>query len=160
MEQTPTRGPAASRPFVWHMLGLAVIGIVILLTPRPALADHPELLSSEPTSGASLEGPPPDVTLTFNALLVEAESSLTVVDAGGAVVSDGPSQLVPTNHKMIRVMLRPDLGPGDYAVTWSIVSAESGGESKGSVSFTVAPRADAPVDSPPLAEDSAPQGAP
>ena len=138
---------ASSLGSMWRIfIAVISIGIATLPVARPAMADHPELLSAAPAAGASLESAPPDVILTFNALLEAAESTLVVADASGTVVNDGPAQLVPTNNKMIRATLLPDLAPGDYSVTWSIVSAESGTAAKGSSTFSIAPSAATPSD--------------
>lgn len=117
-------------------LRLLAVAVIILATARFASA-HSELIRSEPADGATVATAPQQVTIEFSQLLDPAQSSITVVDAAGATVSNGQAQVPANNGKALRVALKPNLGPGVYTVQWKNFSLEDGEAFNDSFTFTV-----------------------
>jgi copper resistance protein C len=104
----------------------------LLLGATPALA-HSRLISSDPVDGASLDGGPQRVSLTFNESLTPGFNTLTVVGPDGLryeagdIALDGPT---------VSIGVAP-LGPaGRYEIGYRVISAD-GHPVTGSVAFTL-----------------------
>lgn len=108
---------------------------LLLMVAQPASA-HTEFVRSDPTAGATLASAPQQVTIFFSGLLDIDGSSITVVDASGATVSQGATTLSPTDQKALVVSLKSGLGNGTYTVNWTAKS-EDGHPSSDSFAFTV-----------------------
>ena len=98
--------------------------------------------NSAPTSGATLAAPM-RVSVTYSQLLTPSGSTLSVVDAPGATVSQDASQVASDQHAM-QVALRPGLGVDTNGARWQDRLAEDGGADQGSVIFRVGPGGAAP----------------
>jgi methionine-rich copper-binding protein CopC len=114
----------------------AAVVILVLLTTGIAAA-HARPVRSTPAAGAAVAAAPEQVSVTFGETLDPAGSSLTVVDASGATVSDGASQLAANDNKTLRVALRSNLAAGAYTVQWKSRSLEDGDDASGSFKFSV-----------------------
>lgn len=114
-----------------------LLGFVLLLATAGSASAHAELVRSEPAAGARLTAAPQQVTIEFSQLLDAAKSTITVVDAAGATVSQGNAEVLTNNNKALRVALKPNLGPGEYTVQWSNLSSEDGEEESSTFTFTV-----------------------
>lgn len=117
------------------LLPLLVLG----LTPLLASA-HAEPESSTPPIGGTVNTVPTEVEVVFTQEVVRQgeDSSITVIDAAGADVTVGASEVDDANRLIIRVDLQPNLPDGAYTVQWRTVSAADGDSSSGSFLFTVA----------------------
>ena len=114
----------------WHLLALAtlVVADVFLSGPRGAQA-HARLIRSTPGNQARLAAPPERVELWFSELLEGGFNSVEVVRA--AEITAKPrtnlARGAPTvdrddrTHMMVPVQ---ELGPGDYAVEWRVLSRD------------------------------------
>lgn len=107
---------------------LLAMGLLLLAAPAQA---HSELLSSSPTDGEALSGPPPVVTLQFN----EAVSP-----AGLQVVAQGPEGPLSLGTPVIdgatlQVPWPTDTSGGDFRVAYRVVSAD-GHPIDGSIGFS------------------------
>lgn len=102
----------------------------------PSASAHTEFVRSNPAPGATLAAAPADVSITFSGMLDPAGSSITVVDATGASVSEGATTLSPTDAATMRVALRSGLGAGTYTVQWT-AQADDGHILNDSFTFTV-----------------------
>jgi copper transport protein len=109
-----------------RLLLLAAAALVVcVLLPSTALA-HAVLISSNPTAKAQLTASPAEVSLRFSesvSLLKPAD--LSVVDEEGRPADLGDAGVLPSDHRVIRVGLRPRLPDGTYTVRYLIVSADS-----------------------------------
>lgn len=110
---------------------------VLLALAAPSLAHaHAFPLSSEPAGGSLVAAPPPQVSVRFDNPVDPAKSSVRVLDQNGASMAAAPS-VVGADRLTITTPLKP-LGPGQYFVKWSALSAD-GDRSMGAFTFTVAP---------------------
>ena len=120
----------------------AVALALIFLLPQPALA-HAMLESSAPTGGATVEGSPSSVVVTFTEPITN-QSTLELRDAGGTVVGTGGVD--PSDATRLR-LATPDLQPGAYEARVVWFSTDGHGPDRATFAFTVAP-APAPTPSP------------
>lgn len=89
--------------------------ILALLLPVQALA-HAKLTASSPSDGGMLAKGEKNITLTFDALIIEAMCN--VVDASGAPV---PTVGVPRiDREKVRIALAEAVKPGDYVLTCKV----------------------------------------
>jgi copper resistance protein C len=126
----------------WHLLALAVLVVaqVFLTGPRVALA-HARLVRSTPANQARLAAPPERVELWFSELLEEGFNSVEVVRA--AEVNAKPrtdltrgAPTVDRNDRTRMTVPVQELGPGDYAVEWRVLSRD-GHSAAGRFTFRV-----------------------
>lgn len=126
---------------VARLLGVAFL----LLATISVTAAHASYVSSVPAADATLAAAPERVSITFSQLLDAAQSSITVVDATGATVSQGTAAVLASDGHVLEIALQPNLPPGRYTVQWKNLSAEDGETEEGEFSFTVAERGTAPA---------------
>lgn len=114
------------------LLALALTGVAMFATATPALA-HNVLISTDPAKDAAIEVGPPQVTLTFDQYVQDAENQVAVTGPGGGQWADSP---VRVTNNVVSVPLRP-LGPaGEYTIGYRILSAD-GHPVTGEVKFTL-----------------------
>jgi methionine-rich copper-binding protein CopC len=103
-------------------MNLLRVPALVLLTALsvPARA-HAFLEHAEPRVGATVQAMPGELTLSFSQPIEGAFSSVKVTDAKGQAVHKGA---VHVDGPVIRVSLAAT-GPGDYTVTWRVVSTDS-----------------------------------
>lgn len=116
---------------------LAAVCTLLLATALPAAA-HNELKSSNPKAGATVEGPPRTVVLTFSEKLIPGKTNVSVTGPDGANVSgelrlDGPTVSVPLGATQA----------GVYTVAYNVV-ADDGDVTDKKFTFTVATAGAAP----------------
>ncbi|MBO0712140.1 MAG: copper resistance protein CopC [Acetobacteraceae bacterium] len=85
---------------------------------------HAMLERAEPAVGAVVAVSPAALVLHFSETLEPAFAQVGVADAGGGSVTAGPPSPAPEDGRVLRVPLKP-LPPGDYTVTWSVVSTDT-----------------------------------
>jgi methionine-rich copper-binding protein CopC len=126
----------------WHLLALAAVLVaqMFLTGPRAALA-HARLIRSTPAHQARLAAPPGRVELWFSELLEDGFNSVEVVRA--AEVTAKPrtnlARGAPTVDRDDRTRMTvpvQELGPGDYAVEWRVLSRD-GHSAAGRFTFRV-----------------------
>ncbi len=105
-----------------------------ILAPARACA-HAFPSAEQPHAGATLQAPPSQVTITFDAPIESLFATLEVLDGAGHNEAAGAPRL-GAKRRELSVALRP-LGPGAYTVRWAVV-AEDGHRTEGSYTFTVA----------------------
>ncbi len=114
----------------WHLLAMValVVAQMFLTGPRAALA-HARLVRATPANQARLAAPPERVELWFSELLEDGFNSVEVVRA--AEVTAKPrtnlARDVPTVDRDDRTRMTvpvQELGPGDYAVEWRVLSRD------------------------------------
>jgi methionine-rich copper-binding protein CopC len=134
--------------------GAAVLAVAAALAgpAAPAWA-HATLVSTDPAKDSTVAAPVATITLTFNEMVKQSRTTITVTGPGGASYSDGPARVVDKN---VQQAVKP-LSPGAITVSWQTVSAD-GDAISGSFAFTStapAPTAAAPPPSPTAAASSA-----
>jgi methionine-rich copper-binding protein CopC len=120
---------AARRALLLPLLAL-LMAAAVLAAPAHA---HDTLTGSQPTDGAQLETAPDELVLTFSNELLDSAQAVVVTDAAGATVAEGSPQI----DDATATLALPELGGGQYAVTWSVVSSD-GHRIGGELSFSVA----------------------
>ena len=110
------------------------IATLLLFAPELAFA-HAHLHTATPAEAASVTEAPVEVALSFTEALERSLSTITVLDAAGRRVDDGPVRAPEANRLTVR--LKP-LPAGVYTVQWSVTSVDTH-RSEGHYSFTVAP---------------------
>lgn len=112
---------------------LAVLLASSTLVALPAMATaHSEIEASEPLAGASLDEPPTEVVITFDAELDPA-STFTVTDERGEPVGTGGLDLDVAERNVLRGDV--DISePATFTVSWSAVSVD-GHRETGAFSF-------------------------
>lgn len=100
---------------------VAAVVVLLLLTATPADA-HAVLVSTDPPDGATLDGPPEQVTITFSEPVTPPEGALRVYDSSGDRV-DGADAHVPDDApESITGTLDVGLSDGTYVVAWRAIS--------------------------------------
>lgn len=100
---------------------------------------HAEPESATPPIGGTVSEPPTEVEVVFSQEVVRQgeDSSITVIDAAGANVTTGPSEVDDIDRTIIRVDLQPNLPNGVYTVQWRSLSAADGDATSGSFVFMI-----------------------
>lgn len=104
----------------------------LLGTAVPALA-HTELKSSDPASGARLAAPPARVTLTFTENVQEIGVDIKVAGPQGAQWNMTRPEI---KGAVVTSAVIPSGPPGDYTLTWKVISAD-GDRVSGKIAFTL-----------------------
>ncbi len=107
----------------------AVLGIVVLAA-TPAQANT--LVSTSPTSGATVKSAPSAITITTELPLLDAANEIVVTDPSGARVDDGTLTIV--NNEIVAGLKALKI-PGLYKVTYSLL-AENDVPLNGSYTFS------------------------
>lgn len=115
-----------------NILTIAALCAAIMLAPRIASA-HAFPKRENPAAGATLNSPPSQVTIDFDAPIEKLFAKLTVLDSSGRNLASEP--VVGDAGKRLSAAL-PLLKPGDYKVAWSVVCRDSH-RTEGSYQFTV-----------------------
>ena len=114
-------------------LAVAIVLSLLTLGLTPALVrGHAELETSTPADGLAVEGSPEEIVLVYSEAVIEG-SSLTLRDAGGAVVATGGPDPADATRMTIDP---PELAPGNYRIESAARSAD-GHTDRLTVSFTV-----------------------
>lgn len=114
------------------VLLVAVVGLVVLATPRPAYA-HASLDSASPSDGAVLDQAPDVARFTFNEPVSITAGALRVFDGDGARVDDGHQQEAGADEVVVGL---GDLDDGGYVATYRVTSAD-GHVIRGALTFRV-----------------------
>ncbi|WP_253720221.1 copper resistance CopC family protein [Brevibacterium renqingii] len=120
----------------WSALRLGFAALLVaamsVFAFAPAASAHDQLVSSNPEDGAELDQQPKWLEMNFSGDIQEVGSEVTVV-VDGKDVSAGE---LTVEGKKLSVALPDDLKPGDYKVTWRVVS-QDGHPISGDYSFTI-----------------------
>ncbi len=99
---------------------------------------HAFLDRAVPGVGATVQGSPSELQLSFTQNIVLAFSGVHIAVAGGGAIPTGKPRLDPAQPNVIHVPLGHALKPGTYVVSWHVVSVDTHPTS-GTYRFTVAP---------------------
>ncbi|WP_148058874.1 copper resistance CopC family protein [Bogoriella caseilytica] len=101
------------------LIALVLAGALAALS-APAASAHDLLLSSYPEDGETLESAPDELVLSFNNEPLEQGAAVEVTNADGEVVAEPE----PTYAGVDVVFALPDLDPGVYDISWTVVSSD------------------------------------
>ena len=117
------------------LLIAAVFGLVLLAAP-PAWA-HATVVGSDPVDGSRLKTAPTHVTIMFDqAVTLNAEGYLRVVDQAGRRVDSGQPTHPSGVGSKIAVAVKSGLGDGAYTASFRVISAD-GHPVAGAIRFVV-----------------------
>ena len=123
------------RVAVRPVCAVAAAIVAALLAWAPAGA-HANLVNAFPEPGEVLERPTDTVYIEFSETLVQAFSSIDVLDAAGISVVASRSEVDLANPTAMRVALKT-LSNGTYVVAWRTLSTVDGHLIRGSYLFSV-----------------------
>lgn len=120
----------------WSVLKLGFAALLVaalsVFAFAPASA-HDQLVSSNPEDGSTVDQQPEWIEMTFSGEIQQVGSEVKVV-IDGKNVSAGE---LTADGKKVSVALPDNLKPGDYKVTWRVVS-QDGHPISGDFDFTIA----------------------
>jgi copper resistance protein C len=93
------------------------------LVPVPARA-HAHLYHAMPAAGSTVTQAPRELRIWFTQKLEPSFSGVEVVDAKGQRVDQGDAKADAADPTILSIALKP-LPPGDYKVTWHVVSVDT-----------------------------------
>ena len=103
-----------------------------------AASAHALLDQASPGVGATVQGSPKELALSFTEKIVASFSGATLTSASGAIVPVGKAVVDPGSPATMHLSVGQALTPGTYVVNWHAVSVDTH-HSSGSFKFTVAP---------------------
>jgi methionine-rich copper-binding protein CopC len=112
------------------------LALCVLLAPAFPLA-HTSPDHADPKVGSTIHSSPRQVRIWFDGELEPAFCTISVKGPDGAKVDDGHGKVDPSDPTLLETAV-PQLQPGTYQVSWSVV-ARDGHRSSGSYQFTVRP---------------------
>lgn len=141
-------------------LAAVALALLALAASATAASAHAEPERANPSIGGVVPATPAVVEIWFDTAVTTDGTTILVVGPGGIQVDLGDATVDQSdperNH--VTVSLRPDSGPGSYAVQWRAVSAEDGDSTQGEFRFGVgagSPTASVASPIPPTTESAA-----
>ena len=128
----------------------AALSLLLAVLLPAAVGAHSELVSSNPADGATLTGPPLEISGDFSEELDTTRSVMELRAPGGGVLATGR---VPDGGPATRMEIvdLPAFAPGTYEVRWTTVTADDDGVERGTFTFTLLAATPSPT---PTAEPS------
>jgi len=128
----------------------AALSLLLAVLLPAAVGAHSELVSSDPSDGAMLTGPPLEISGDFSEELDTTRSVMELRAPAGGVLATGR---VPDGGPATRMEIvdLPAFAPGTYEVRWTTVTADDDGVERGTFTFTLLAATPSPT---PTAEPS------
>jgi copper transport protein len=105
----------------------------------PATADaHAYLVKTVPAASVVLNGPPPNIQLTYDEAVEPRFAIISVTDADGHQETTGPVHRSSSDPDTLVVPLRPNLPEGWYLIYWRAISVD-GHPVNGAFTYAVGP---------------------
>ena len=118
------------------LITLAAVAAGLVL-PSAASA-HAYLIRTSPAASRVLDGPPPNVQLTYDEAVEPRFAIVSVTNADGRQETTGPPQRSPSNPDTLIVPVRPQQAEGWYLVYWRAISVD-GHPVQGAFTYAVGP---------------------
>ncbi len=115
---------------------VAVVAASVLMVMAGPAAAHGVYVRSNPASDARLTKAPTEVRVTFSETPDARGSDIAVLDGNGKRLDGRDVSTVSDEANTLRVSLSA-VGEGGYLVTWTVLSAVDGHETKGAFAFAV-----------------------
>jgi methionine-rich copper-binding protein CopC len=96
---------------------------VVFVAVATSVEAHALLVRTAPPKRAVLRDPPRQIELWFNERLEPSFAALTVLDNGGAQVSEAKAHVAADDRKRLTLEL-PELPPGNYTVRFRVLSVD------------------------------------
>ena len=113
----------------------ATAGLLLLATSTALVSAHSFPESEAPAAGQTLNEPPSEVRIKYDAPIEKLFAQLAVIDASGQNLAQGAPTVSDDGY--ILTVKVPRLKPGDYLVKWRVVCIDTH-HTEGSYTFTVA----------------------
>jgi methionine-rich copper-binding protein CopC len=111
--------------------------ILVSLTGAAAADAHAFLSQAVPPVGGVISASPSEIRITFTDGIEPAFSGIELASAEGQPIKTGPATVDPRdNTQLVLPVLR--LGPGQYRVTWHVVSVDMH-RTEGAYGFQIKP---------------------
>jgi methionine-rich copper-binding protein CopC len=120
-----------------RFLTLTAVILTSAIATTAAFA-HAFLDRAVPGVGASVNGSPGELELSFTQNIVPAFSGATIAAVNGGSIPSGKATVDPGSPNTLHVKLGHALKPGSYVVSWHVVSVDTHPTS-GTYQFTVTP---------------------
>lgn len=120
------------RRFLVPFVTAAIVGI-----PPPTALAHAFLNQAVPSAGGRVAKSPKEIRLTFSEGVEPRFSGIELATSDGRIIATGPAIRDPGDDKQL-VLLVPPLAPGQYKVSWHVVSVDTH-RTEGAYTFAVAP---------------------
>jgi len=114
---------------------LARLSIIALLFTAPSVWAHAFLDHAEPAVGITVDTPPTEIKIWFTEKLEPAFSQIQLFDHHGKPATQAHATVDPSDPSLLRLEV-PALAPGDYKVTWKVMSVDTH-MTVGNFTFTV-----------------------
>jgi methionine-rich copper-binding protein CopC len=112
--------------------GVILLTLIVSVTTAAWAHSFPE--QETPSAGATLNEPPAQVIIKYDAPIEKLFASLKVLNSAGQNVAQGPPEVSPDGGNLAIPVNK--LPPGEYTVQWSVVCIDTH-HTQGSYSFTV-----------------------
>jgi len=120
-----------------RIVGLLTVVTVGLVVPSLA-SGHAYLINTVPAASKVLNGPPPNVALTYDEAVEPRFAIISVTNAAGRQETSGPVRRSPANLDTLIVPLRPHIPEGWYLIYWRAISVD-GHPVQGAFTYAVGP---------------------
>ena len=121
-----------------RIVAAVVIAAVACVAAPSAASAHAYLIRTVPAASGVLDGPPPNVQLTYDEAVEPRFAIISVTNAGGRQETTGPVRRSPANPDTLVVPLRPHLPQGWYLIYWRAISVD-GHPVQGAFTYAVGP---------------------
>jgi methionine-rich copper-binding protein CopC len=116
----------------WALPGSTILALIVGVTAAASAHSFPE--QETPAAGATLNEPPSEVTIKYDAPIERLFASLEVLNSAGQNEALGKPEVSPDGWKLSIPVNK--LQPGEYTVRWRVVCIDTH-HTQGSYSFTV-----------------------
>jgi methionine-rich copper-binding protein CopC len=117
------------------MKSIARLTIVALLFTVTSAWAHAFLDHAEPAVGSTVDTPPTEIEIWFTEKLEPAFSQIQLFDHRGKPVTQNRATVDVSDPSLLKLDI-PALAPGEYKVTWKVMSVDTH-MTVGNFSFTV-----------------------
>ena len=106
-----------------RIVAALAVGVMVLAVPSSASA-HAYLIRTVPAASGVLNGPPPNVQLTYDEAVEPKFAIISVTNPAGQQQTTGPVRRSAADPDTLIVPLRPHLPEGWYLIYWRAISVD------------------------------------
>jgi copper transport protein len=121
-----------------RIVAAVAVAAVACVTAPSAASAHAYLIRTAPAASGVLDGPPPNVQLTYDEAVEPRFAIISVTNAAGHQETTGPVHRSPANPDTLVVPLRRHLPQGWYLIYWRAISVD-GHPVQGAFTYAIGP---------------------